>query len=161
MAFDPNAFLSTPSDPSPTTYEVTPEGEYQMMLDSDPKTLEVKKIEGVSQRTGEPYLFYQLELNCILIGQAAEAAKVKLGRKELSARLRINLDFDDSGRLSSQPNRNVALGQLRDAVGQNKPGWTPQQLLGAGPFMGRIRHQASRTNPEQKFAEVAKVARIA
>jgi hypothetical protein len=74
--------------------------------------------------------------------------------------MRINLDFDDTGKLVNGPNRNVALGQLREALGQNKPGWTPQQLLGAGPFIGRVKHTSSKTNPEQKFAEVVKAGKI-
>lgn len=157
MAFDPNAFLTASTDPLPTAYEVIPEGEYQMMLDADPKMLEVRKIEGVSSKTGEPYLFYQLELACVVLD---EALKKKLGRDKVTARMRINLDFDDSGKLVNAPNRNVALGRLRDALGQNKPGWTPQQFLGAGPFIGRVKHVASKTNPEQKFAEVTNAAKI-
>lgn len=157
MAFDPQQFMNTPSDPLPTAYEVIPEGEYKMLLDSDPKMLEVKKVEGVSSKTGEPYLFYQIELSCLVLD---EKVKAKLGREKVTARMRINLDFDDAGKLTTGPNKNVALGQLRDALGQNKPGWTPQQLLGAGPFIGRVKHQASKTNPEMKFAEVVRAGKI-
>ena len=157
MPFDPAQFLNTPSDPLPTTYEVIPEGEYKMLIDTDPKSLEVRKIEGVSKNTGEPYLFYQLEIACLVLD---DKLKAKLGRDRVTARMRINLDFDDDGKLTNAPNRNVALGKLRDSLGQNKPGWTPQQLLGAGPFIGRVRHTASKTNPEQKFAEVVAAAKI-
>lgn len=157
MAFDPNAFMNTPADPLPTAYEVIPEGEYQMILDSDPKMLEVRKVEGVSSKSGDPYLFYQIELSCLVLD---EKVKAKLGRDKVTARMRINLDLDDNGKLNAGPNKNVALGQLREALGQNKTGWTPQQLLGAGPFIGRIKHQASRTNPEVKFAEVVKAGKI-
>lgn len=155
--FDANAFLNTPADPLPTQYEVIPEGEYQMLLDSDPKMLEVRKVEGVSSKSGEPYLFYQLELSCLVLD---EGVKKKLGRDKVNARMRINLDFDDQGKLTNGPNKNVALGQLREALGQNKPGWTPQALLGAGPFIGRVKHIASKTNPEQKFAEVIRAGKI-
>jgi len=157
MPFDPAQFMNTPADPLPTTYEVIPEGEYKMLLDSDPKMLEVKKIEGVSQKSGDAYLFYQLELNCLVLD---DKLKAKLGRDRVTARMRINLDFTDDGKLENAPNRNVALGRLREALGQNKPGWTPQQLLGAGPFIGRVRHNSSKTNPEQKFAEVVNAAKI-
>lgn len=157
MAFDPQQFMNTPADPLPVSYEVIPEGEYQMLLDSDPKMLEVRKIEGVSSKSGDPYLFYQLELSCLVLD---EKVKAKLGRDKVTARMRINLDFDGDGKLTNGPNRNVALGQLRDALGQNKPGWTPAQLLGAGPFIGRVKHSSSKTNPEQKFAEVVKAGKI-
>lgn len=157
MPFDPQQFMSTPADPLPTTYEVIPEGEYKMMIDTDPKNVEVRKIEGISQKSGEPYLFYQLEISCLVLD---DALKAKLARERVTARMRINLDFDDNGKLENAPNRNVALGRLRDALGQNKPGWTPQQLLGAGPFIGRVRHTSSQKNPEQKFAEVTGAAKI-
>lgn len=155
--FDPNAFLNSTADPLPTSYEVIPEGEYQMLLDADPKMLEVRKIEGISKNSGEPYLFYQIELSCLVLD---EKVKAKLGRDKVTARMRINLDFDDAGHLTNGPNKNVALGQLREALGQNKPGWTPAQLLGAGPFIGRVKHSSSKTNPEQKFAEVVKAGKI-
>lgn len=157
MPFDPQAFMNTPAEPLATAYEVIPEGEYPMMLDADPKMLEVRKVEGVSQKTGEPYLFYQLELACLVLD---DKVKAKLGRDKVTARMRINLDFDDNGKLVTGPNKNVMLGQLRDALKQNTPGWTPQALLGAGPFMGRIKHVTSKTNPEQKFAEVSKAGKI-
>lgn len=157
MAFDAQAFMNQAADPLPTAFEVIPEGEYKMMLDGDPKMLDVREVSGVSQRTGEPYQFYQLELICVVLD---DALKAKLGREKVTARMRINLDFDDNGRLVNAPNRNVALGRLRDALGQNKPGWTPQALLGAGPFIGRVKHTSSKTNPEQKFAEVSNAAKI-
>ena len=157
MAFDPSAFMNTPADPLPTAYEVVPEGEYQMLLDSDLKMLEVRKIEGVSSKSGEPYLFYQIELSCLVLD---EKVKQKLGRDKVTARMRINLDLDEAGKLNSGPNRNVALGQLREALGQNKTGWTPQQLLGAGPFIGRVKHVADKKNPDVKYAEISNVAKI-
>lgn len=155
MSFDPAAFMNTPSDPLPTQYEVVPEGEFKMLLDSDPKMLEVRKVEGVSQKTGNPYLFYQLELNCIILD---DAVKAKLGREKVTSRMRINLDFDDQGRLQTGPNKNVALGQLREALGQNKPGWTPQALLGAGPFIGRVKHTSGKDGAT--YADVVRAGKI-
>jgi hypothetical protein len=81
MAFDPQQFMNTPADPLPISYEVIPEGEYQMLLDSDPKMLEVRKVEGVSARSGDPYLFYQLELSCLVLD---EKVKQKRGCGSIS-----------------------------------------------------------------------------
>lgn len=167
MAFNPETFMSSAVDPNATSFEVCPEGEYKMMIDSDPKQLTftednksqvgIKNAKGVSQRTGEPYDFWTLELRCLVLD---EEVKKKLGRETVHVRARINLDFAPDGSLDTGPNKNVSLGQLRDAVGQNTPGWTPQQLLGAGPFIGRVRHTANKENPEIKYADVARFARI-
>jgi hypothetical protein len=157
MAFNADAFLQQTSDPLATTFEVCPEGEFQFIVDSEPDTIDVREISGTSSKSGKPYLFHVLEVQCICLDQGV---RDKLGRDKVRVRASMNLDFEDDGRIASGPNKNVALGQFRDALNQNKPGWKPADMMGAGPFMGRVKHTASKNNPEQKFAEIVRAARI-
>lgn len=152
--FDPNAFMQSAVDPMSTQMEVVPEGDFRFMIDADPKQLTPKNIKGTSSKTGEPYDFWQIELNCLLLD---DAVKQRLGREKVTVRLRLNLDLNPSGQLEVGPNKNVGLGQLRDALGQNKPGWSPAQLLGAGPFIGKVKHT---TTDKGTFADIQRVAKI-
>lgn len=155
MSFDPTQFMNAAVDPMATQMEVIPEGEYPFMLDSDPKMLLPKNIKGTSQKTGEPYDFWQIELNAICID---EAVKAKLGRKTVSTRMRLNIDIDaQTGSLQTGPNKNVSLGRLRDALGQNQPGWTPSKLLGAGPFIGKVEHTRVK---DATYADISRVSRL-
>ena len=166
MTFDTEAFLNSAVDPNATSFEVCPEGEFKMMIDSDPKQLVftddpkvqvgIKNPKGVG-KNGEPYNFWTLELRCMVLD---EEVKKKLGRESVQVRSRINLDFAPDGTLDTGPNKNVSLGQLREALGQNSPGWNPKQLLGAGPFIGRVRHTANKENPEIKYADVSRFAKV-
>lgn len=151
--FDPNAFMTAAADPMPTQMEVLREAEFPFILDTDGKMLIPKNIKGVSDKG--PYDFWQLELVALC---QDEGEKQRLGRNKISVRMRVNLDLDpNSGRLEVGPNKNVALGKLRDALGQNGPGWTPQRLLGAGPFIGKVKHTQSKGNT---YADIERVTKI-
>ena len=55
----------------------------------------------------------------------------RLGRDKLTSKQRLFLDVDETGRLMVGTGQNVALGRLRDAVGQNGPRpWSPSMLVG-------------------------------
>ncbi len=155
--FNLEQFMNSAVDPNATSFEVCPEGEFKMMIDSDPKQLDPKEMQGISAKTGNPYHFWQWELNCIVLD---EAVKKKLGRERVTVRARVNLDLSDAGMLETGPNKNVTLGQLRDALGQNKPGWKPSDILGAGPFIGRVKHTANKDNPEIKYADVSRFGKV-
>lgn len=155
MTFDPQAFMNSASDPMPTQYPVCPEGEYLFVIDSDPKACTVENVSGISQKTGKPYDFNQMVLACLC---QDDGVRQKLGQERVTVRLRINLDLDPStNKLVAGEGKNVALGRLREALGQNKPGWTPQNLLGAGPFMGLVKHT---TTEKGTFADIARVSKV-
>lgn len=154
MSFDVEAFMNSAVDPLETHFEVVPEGEFPFLIDGDPAQLVPKELSGTSAKTGNPYHFWQLELNCVC---QDGNVRQKLGREKVFVRLRINLDLDANGRIEGGPNKNVQLGQLRDALGQNSPGWTPKMLLGAGPFMGKVKHTKG---DKGTFADIARVGKI-
>jgi len=163
--FDAAKFVDSAVDPLSTQFEVVPEGEWQMMIDTDPKQLVdttdddkapvgIKHHKGVSEKSGKPYDFYDWTLMCVVTDQRV---KDKLKRESVKVRMRLGLDLSDAGALATGPNKNVALGRLRDALSQNKPGWTPQQLLGAGPFIGKVSHTQVK---DAVYADVTRAARI-
>lgn len=155
MAFDLDSFMNATVDaPMETSFPVCPEGEWPFIFDGDPKMLEVKNIKGISKNTGNPYDFHQMELVALC---QSDKVKADMGRDKVLVRLRVNLDFDPSGRLATGVGKNIILGQVRDALGQNTPGWSPRQLLGAGPFIGRVKH--SEGSDGRKYADITAVAR--
>lgn len=154
MVFDPNQFMNQPADPMATTFENIREGEYKMMLDSD---IEFTEIKWNDKNTGEPRSVPMMRLNCIILD---DAEKARLGRDKLTVRCDITLDLKSDGSLDFGTNKNVRLGQLRDALGQNVPGWTPNSLRGAGPLIGKVTHRADKNKPDVKYAEVSKFAKI-
>jgi hypothetical protein len=76
------------------------------------------------------------------------------------------LDLVDNGQggqtLDKTKGKNVDLGQLREAVGQNAEGqpWSFSQLIGAGPVMVKVVHEPDKNNAELKYARVGRVVKI-
>lgn len=154
MSFNLQDFMDTTVDaPMETTYPVHPEGEFAFMFDADPKMLEVKNIKGTSA-SGKDYDFHQWELICI---SQDDKVKADMGRDKVTIRCRVNLDFDENGRLATGTGKNVLLGQIREALDQNKPGWKPSMLLGAGPFIGRVKQTEGKDG--RKYSDVVAVAK--
>lgn len=155
MPFDLDAFVNSTVDaPMDTEYPICPEGEFSFMFDGAPDMLKVENIAGVSQRTGNAYDFNQMTL--LMLCQD-DKVKADMGRDKVPVRCRVNLDFDQNGRLSTEKGKNVLLGQIRAALDQNGPGWKPSMILGAGPVLGRVRHTTGTDG--RKYADVVSVAR--
>lgn len=71
--------------------------------------------------------------------------KQALGRDKVTCRQSIFLDIDESGGLDRGPGKNIQLGKLREAVGQNGPSaWSPSMLVGQ-TLKVKVTH---RSNPE-------------
>lgn len=151
--FDPKQFASSSVAPMSTQVEVCPEGEWPFTIDPETK-LEPRNVKGSNEK-GD-YDFWTLDLTCIC---QDESVKNQLGRNKVTARLSLNLDLDSSGSLDTGKGKNVALGQLREALGQNQPNWQPGMLLGAGPFIGKVTH---RENPKggTPFVNITRTAKL-
>jgi len=156
--FDPNSFMSQTIDAElDTQVQLVPEGEYPAMIES----IEAEKdfrhgiIGEAKQRAGETWASFSPRF----VLQAPEVA-AELGRdKVVVAHEGYFLDLDSTGGLDFSKGKNVGLGQLREAVGQNKPGpWSFGNLSGAGPVMVKVSHLDGKNG---KFARVTRVAKIA
>lgn len=143
--FDPEMFLNvTTNEANATTLEPIPEGEY------------IATIKEVKPRQSGDYVLLDVVWT---IDDAALAEQ--LGRKSVTVRQSIFLDITETGGLATGKGKNVGLGRLREAVGQNRPGqpWSPGMLAGAGPCRITVKH---RTNDDgsQIYEDVRQVAAL-
>lgn len=117
MNFDPDNFLSTDvAGANSTEYTPVPEGEYPAI------------IKGIKPRVTDS----GRTIADVTWGIQDDKAAEVTGMKEPSVRQSIFLDIDDNGTLSLAKGKNVQLGKLRAAVGQNDPSkpWNFRMLEG-------------------------------
>jgi hypothetical protein len=88
-----------------------------------------------------------------------EAVKKATGMAKPTVRQSIWLDIID-GKLETGPGKNIGLGQLREALGQNKPGkpWAPAHLNG-GMATISVKAKLNKSDGES-YPEVNKVAKV-
>jgi len=157
--FDPDAFMQeTVDQPLSTERTLVPAGEYKMQIDDfDSKAFQA--IPFKDKLTGEDREFHKFGCPCVILD---DKVAQDLGMLKVVVFKNCNLDFDDTGKLAWGPNKNIDLGQLRNAVGQNVPNtvWAPGNLRGAGPFMGKVEHRRGKRKDGSDF-EIAEVTRVA
>lgn len=115
--FNPDTFLNTETDAAnATAYTPVPEGEF---------TASIKAIKPRVLTDGRAVLDVTWTVD-------DEAARQETGMAEPSVRQTVWLDTTESGGLDFGKGKNVGLGRLRDAVGQNAAGkpWAPGMLVG-------------------------------
>lgn len=115
--FNPDTFLNTEStEANATQYTPCPEGEFNASI---------KAIKPRVLTDGRAVL----DVTWIVDD---ETARQETGMAEPSVRQTLWLDVTESGGLDFGKGKNVGLGRLRDAVGQNQSGkpWAPGMLVG-------------------------------
>lgn len=136
--FDPDSFLNEAVDGALSTApEPIPEGEFLAVIGMDDKSIQVRQTA-----KGSTILDVTWEIQD---GDLAE----KLGRQKITVRQSIFLDMTPNNTLDRSKGKNVQLGRLRAALGQNDPmkPWTFGSLKGAGPAMIKV---TQRTNPDDE-----------
>lgn len=116
-AFNPDLFLNTETDSaSATTYTPVPEGEFNASI----KTIKPRVLTD-----GRAVLDITWTVD-------DETARQETGMAEPSVRQTLWLDTTESGGLDFGKGKNVGLGRLREALGQNQAGkpWAPGMLVG-------------------------------
>jgi len=114
--FNAEAFMNTEIEGTlDTTFTPIPEGEYQAVI---------KEVKPDTTPKGSPLL----EVIWIIDD---EGVRELTGLDEPTSRQTVWLDVNEQGNLLLAKNKNVGLGKLREALGQNdgKP-WTPTMMLG-------------------------------
>ena len=120
--FDPDTFLQqTATDaPSETEAVLLPEGDYDLVV----KKLGIKETQGGS---------HMLLIRWFPELSPDQATQIGLDpQKVFTIQQRLFLDIDtETGKLEKGKNVNLALGRVRDAVNQNRPGeWRIMDLMG-------------------------------
>lgn len=152
--FDADAFMNTQVDEAMATQlQSVPEGEYVAMIGD----FDSSAFKTITTKNGPRAV---LEIPFPI---QDEALKVKLGREQVTHRETYWLDFvPGTGQLATGPDQNVRLGQLRNALGQNQKGvpWSPAHLKGMGPLRIVIKTTSDKTDPEKKYTNITKYAKI-
>lgn len=151
---DISALVAAPVGSLATEYERVPEGVFMATIDAgDPN----EWIKVSTRDNGETtvMLVVPFELQ-------DENLKTALGRQKVMSRMTIFLDLiPGTVQLDTGKGKNVGLGQLREALGQNNdPNWTFNSLPGAGPVMAQITHRVNKQDG-RIFDQVNRVTKLA
>lgn len=146
--FSPESFMNSQfTDANETTFKAVPEGEYQAVIN---------KVEAATWQSKDGTKSgLKLDLDWIVDD---ESVRQSTGMAEPHVKQSIMLDLTESGALAVGTNKNVNLGRLREAVGQNASGrpWSPPMLQGQVARIS-VKH---RLWEDQTFAEVKGVAKL-
>ena len=161
MDFDPDTFMNqTVDQPLSVERTLVPEGEYKGRIGdftSDAFTtfnFTYKRGPAAGQE-GSMHKF-----NCPIVIDD-DKVRAALQMENVMIYQSCTLDFDDQGGLLFGPNKNIDLGKLRHATGQNNPGpWKISDLRGAGPFMVKVQHRTGKRNDGSEF-KIAEPVRFA
>lgn len=147
--FDPESFMNqTVEGGFETRTTPAPEGEHLAVIDDWGAKAPV--------RVAKTSVVFDIPWK-ILDGELAKSMGLK---GNFVVRQGVFLDIDDNGRLEKGPNKNVALGKVREAVGQNNvEHWSMQMLKNAGPAKIRIKHRLDDKDPTIVYADVQMVVK--
>ncbi len=129
-AFNPETFLDQEIDTQfDTKYALVPDDDYTALIDN------VVGREFINKETGERGIIadvtYEL-MDC-------DEVKETLGLKKAVVKQGLFLEYEN-GVLADGTGKNVKLGKLREATGQDKKGkpWKFSMLIGAGPVVVHV-----------------------
>ena len=157
--FDPDAFMNATVDaPLATNLQGVPEGEYTAVI-GDFDSSAFRSVTVTNKTTGLSQDRPVLEVPFVI---QDDALKAKLGREQITHRETFWLDIDANGKLDTGPDKNVRLGQLRNALGQNAAGtpWAPSMLRNMGPVRIVIKTTSDKRDPDKKYTNISKYAKI-
>lgn len=155
MPFDVDTFMQNTVDAQlDTQIQLPPEGDYRAMLDDFDNTA---FRTFTSEKNGKDYTVFSPPFVLQDDPRLAD-----LGRDRVVVYHRgMFIDINDAGGLDTGKGKNVDLGRLRDAVGQNVAGqWSFSQLRGAGPIMVHVMHESDKADPDKKYARINRVVKI-
>ena len=147
--FDAEAFMAqTTTEEGSTVYATVEEGDYQSIIDkTEPR-------QG-TDKNGNPFLVLDVFHEIL-----DEAVRTQLGLTKVIVKQGVFVEFLPNGAIDWSEGKNVKLGRLREAIGQNKPGasWSPSMLPGGGPLMIHVIKRPAKDGSDDVYNEVTKTA---
>jgi hypothetical protein len=154
MTIDLDALISTKiNEKLDTNFPVPPEKEYIARIGTPREHIKewfrsVKRDDGTQTAT----------LNIPFVLQDEDVRR-QMGVRQLTSRLTIWLDTEISGALATGKGKNVSLGQLLEALGQNgDTNWDFEKLINAGPV--KVITSNSTGKDGKQYSNVTKVAKL-
>lgn len=147
--FDPKSFLQQSVDGGNFETRTTPipAGEYPASIESI--DMEVYTKKGVS---------YAAKVRWSILDDNVKAA---LGLPKVTVRQTVFLDINESGQLEKGANKNIALGRIRAALGQeNVTPWALALLIGAGPAKIKVTQRADDNDASIIYNDVGAVTKL-
>jgi hypothetical protein len=129
-----------------------PIGEHLAVIGTGEKDVDFQF--GVSQKSNKPWMRVDLMLDYPDPNLASQ-----LKREKVRSRWGIMIDLDENGKPDFRPQRNIRLGQLRDAVGQNKPGPWNFNMLKGQQIKVRHEHEPNEKDPQSPYSNVVAVTK--
>lgn len=137
--FDADAFMNNAEEgANDTVYIPVPTGQYPAVIE---------KVD-VRKTTTAKGTFHNLDVTWDI---QSDDVRTALGREKVTVRGGIFLELNPQGKIDKSPGKNVPLGKLRKAVGQNDPSiaWAPGMLVGQGPCLIEVtQRQAGKDAPD-------------
>ena len=142
--FDPETFLHTEIESAmDVTYTPVDEGEYEAYIED---------VEAAAIKN-------QPVLN-IIYALTEERVKDATELDHPTVKQTLWLDMDENFNLLFGKQKNIKLGRVRTAAGQNVDGrpWSASQLIGVGPLIIGVGHRYNRETGEGPYPYVTRVA---
>lgn len=147
--FDKEAFLnSTVTGANETRVTPVPEGEYTAYIDD----LDLNSGEKDGRQ------WHSLKIKWFIPDDNLKSL-LSLERPTVSDSIFLDME---NGQLAFGPNKNVALGRIRDALGQNDPkkAWSFAMLKGAGPVKIKVGSRPDQRGSGESYPTVDRVTKI-
>jgi len=150
--FDAETFLNTDVSGSMSTEFVPIPAKEMVGIIDKMSAKEVTAKDG----SGKTYRFLELMYIC-----DDDEAREVTGLDQPRVKQSVGLDFTDEGGLDLGKGKNVMLGKLRDACGQNDPSkpWNFNMLLGQTVKIS-VKHRSADDGSGQIYSEVKGVAKL-
>lgn len=148
--FDADTFLSQEIEGQmEVRYTPVPEGDFIAVLDDN---FNLREVSGQAGPTPV------LDLSWIILDDDLKEA---MSMDRVTVRQSIFLDTENNGALAFGPNKNVKLGRLREALGQNAPkkAWNFHMLRGAGPCLIHVIQRPDKNDSTIIYNDVSRVTK--
>ncbi len=148
MSFDPSKFMTQEfNQANDTKFVNCPAGEWTGV------TGEPKIVDGVSNKDGRT--FYKLEIPVMIEDPRVTS---ETGRTPTNVRYETFLDMTDGGSIDMGKGKNIGLGKIREATGNNKPGVNFSiPNLGGKMVKVLVAHEADKNKPDVVYERVKAV----